>query len=490
MNQIVKEVSKQEQKNAARQELWRRGQLSWILDAAQKQLYKLYYEAGNKTNVWLLSRRSGKSFTLCVLAIEQCLREKNSIVKFLSPTKLQLNNNIRPIMRKILETCPEELKPEFKQKDFIYYFSNGSEIHLAGADSGHAEKLRGGDSHAWFIDEAGSCSNLEYIVNSILIPTTIITKGKGILASTPPSESDHDFLNFIEQAENRGTLVRKTIYDNPRITQKDIEEVAEELGGVNTEAFRREALCEIIKSSSRSVLPEVTPELIKEIVKEWPKPPFLDYYEAMDIGGVDLTAVLFAYYDFRADKIIIEDELVMDMRINGNNIKKLTENIDEIEERLGNNIYTNEIKRPYMRVSDTNPIVLNEIRLYSNNVINFVGTRKDDKNAAINNLRMLLVAKKIIINPRCIFLIKHLQNVKWKSDSNKTEFARSPDEGHYDTVDAAVYLIRNMSLTKNPYPSTYGLNMKDLHVHNQAGFAQKHNNQEEVYRSIFGRRRK
>jgi len=486
MNQAA---SKEQQKAAAIAELWRRGQLSWILDVAQKGLYRLYYEAGNKTNVWLLSRRSGKSFTLCVLAIEQCLRQKNSIVKFLSPTKLQLNNNIRPIMRKILETCPEELKPDFKQKDYIYYFPNGSEIHLAGTESGHAEKLRGGDSHAWFIDEAGSCNNLEYIINSILIPTTIITKGKGVLASTPPAESDHDFLTFIEQAEHRGTLVKKTIYDNPRITQKDIEEVAEELGGVHTEAFRREALCEIIKSSTRAVLPEVTPELIKEIVKEWPRPPHLDFYVSMDIGGVDFTAVLFAYYDFRADKVIVEEELVMDMRIPGNTIKKLTENIDAIEKRLGNNIYTNEIKRPFLRVSDTNPIVLNEIRAYSNNVINFLATKKDEKSTAINNFRMLLVAKKVIINPKCVHFIKHIQNVKWKSDNNKTEFARSPDEGHYDTVDAGIYLIRNTDFRRNPYPSTYGMNMKDLHIQNPAGFAQKIQDQTEIYRSIFGRRR-
>jgi hypothetical protein len=483
---VVNPISNKEKKAQAIAELWKRGELSFKLDKNQKELRKLYRDGAQKTNVWLLSRRSGKSYALCVFALEECLKGPNRIVKFLSPTKLQLTNNIRPIMRKILDDCPEEFKPEFKQKDQIYYFKNGSELQLAGTDGGHAEKLRGGDSHAWFIDEAGSCNDLENIVNSVLIPTTFITKGKGILASTPPSEPDHEFLKFIETAEHKGSLVKKTIYDNPRLTPKDIEEIIDELGGAQTDAFKREALCEIIKSASRAVLPEVTPELLKEIVKEWPTPPHRDCYVAMDVGGNDMTAVLFAYYDFRADKIVIEDEIEMNLATNMT-MKGLAEAIDDKECKLWLNVYTNEVKRPYARISDTNPIVINEIRHHSNGTLNFVPTKKDDKDAALNNLRMLLSNKKIIIHPRCERLIKHLLNVKWKSDINHKEFARSPDDGHYDFVDAAVYLTRNITYTKNPYPSTYGLNMQDLHIQNPTGFAQKHQSSENVYKTIFGR---
>ena len=53
-------------------------------------------------------------------------------------------------------------------------------------------------------------------------------------------------------------------------------------------------------------------ELKEEIIRDWPKPPFFDGYVSMDLGAVDLTGILFAYYDFRANKIIIEDELIED----------------------------------------------------------------------------------------------------------------------------------------------------------------------------------
>ena len=472
---------KKANKLAIKHELWRRGQLQWLLNSNQKQLYDLFYNSDFKVNTWLMARRSGKTFCLCLIALEQCIRKPNTIVKIVSPTKLQVNTNVRPIFKTLLDSCPEDLKPEFRTKDYVYYFSNGSEIQLAGSDAGHAEKLRGTDSHLWIIDEAGSCDNLENVVKSILIPTTLITKGKGILASTPPTSQDHDFLSFIEEAELKGSLIKKTIHDNPMITEKQRSEMIEELGGINSDVCRRELFCEIVKETSTSVIPEFTKELEEKIIKDWPKPPFFDAYESMDLGFKDLTGVLFGYYDFRADKVIIEDELV----ITGQelHLPKLVDLIRDKEKLLWTDAMSGEIKKPYARVSDINYIVTNEMLKYSNYEVNFTIAKKDDKEAALNTLRVMLASGKIIIHPRCTTLIRHLRNVRWYSPTNKTKFARSPDEGHYDLVDAIVYLIRSISYTKNPYPAHYGVNMKDLHVHNKAGF--EGNTQFDIYKKIF-----
>lgn len=481
-------------KAEAIKELWRRGELSWKLDAVQKQMHTSYYNAPFKIHTWLLARRSGKTYLLCVLALEQCIKTPNSIVKFVSPTKLQVNNNVRPLFKKLLEDCPEDVKPEFRTKDYIYYFPNGSEIQLAGTDSGHAEKLRGGDSHICIVDEAGSCDHLDTVVKSILLPTTLITRGKLVLASTPPQEAEHDFINFIEEAEHRGSLVKKTVYDNPRISKEQLEELIEELGGLQTDAARRELLCEIVKDGNTSVIPEATDELYAEIVKEWPKPPFFDAYEAMDLGFNDLTVIIFGYYDFRAAKIIIEDEYV----INGQelHLPRLVDTIRKKESELWLNVLTNEVKVPTKRVSDIDYIVLNEIRRISNNEIKFEATKKDNNEAAINTLRVLLAKKQIIIHPRCKTLLRHLKNVKWKSANNKERFARSPDDGHYDAVDALKYFVRSINYNKNPYPSHYN---KDLYqyyapeVRNAHGFNPPQTPKEDktnIYKAIFGIRKK
>lgn len=489
-------MSQQPQQNnkqlAVKYALWRRGILQWILHDVQKQMYDKFYSSKYKTQTWLLARRSGKSFLMCVLAIEQCLKKPNSIVKFLSPTKLQVNNNLRPIMKKILEEyhCPQDLMPKIKEKDYIYYFPNGSEIQLAGTDSGHAEKLRGGDADLVLVDEAGSCDGLQNIIKGVLLPTTLVTKGKLVFAGTPPEDADHDFIKIIEEAEMKGTLTKKTIYDNPILTKEMIEETIVEMGGINTTQSRRELLCELIKDENRSVIPEFTPELKKEIIREWARPPFFDSYVGMDIGFLDLTVVIFAYYDFKADKVIIEDELVRSG--DSMDLTKFVEDINNKEVALWTNEITNETKRPSLRVSDINYIVLKEINTKSNGMISFIAANKDDNMAAINTLRQMLASKKIIINPRCETLIRHLENVKWDNHQTKVKFARSPENGHYDAVDAIKYLVRHISYSKNPYPKQYDLNLRsgDSYQRNnpKSIFAAENKPQVEIYKKIFNRR--
>ncbi len=473
-------------KAQAIEELWRRGRLIYKLDPVQKQLYESFYNDNNKTRVWLLSRRAGKSFLLCVLSAEACLRQPNTIVKYVAQSKMQVNSILRPLMKKIFEDCPDDLKPEFHTKDYVYYFKNGSEIQIAGTDNGHAEKLRGGDSHIFIVDEAGSCSDLNNIIKSILLPTTLTTKGKGILASTPPKDPDHDFNKFIEDAELRKTLTKKTVLDNPRLTPEMLEELFVEMGGRNTDEARRELFCEMIRDTSSTAVPEFNDALSNEIVKDWPTPPHYDAYVGMDLGGRDLTVALFGYYDFRSDKVIIQDELVMDFKNTDNNIKTLTEKIMTKEKQLWTNIYTNEQVKP-SRYSDVNHIVLQEITSCSLNKVYFAVTKKDEKITAVNNLRILLSTKKIIIHPRCETLIRHLKNVKW--EKTKDKFARSPDDGHYDAVDALIYLVRNLTWSKNPYPNNFDttLNPRDVFVANPDKF---YNNNTEVYRKIFNVKRK
>lgn len=431
------------------------------------------------------------TYTLVLLAFEQCIRKSNSVVKFVSPTKIQVNNNVRPIIRQLLEDCPEDVKPTFHAKDYIYYFPNGSEIQLAGTDSGHAEKLRGGDSDLFFIDEAGSCDGLDNLVKSILLPTTLITKGKGVLASTPPRESDHEFLKYMEEAELRGSMITKTVNDNPRITKEQLDELIFELGGITSPECRRELFCEIIKDSKTSVVPEFTLELEKKIIRDWPKPPFFDAYEGMDVGGKDLTAVLFGYFDFRADKVIIEDEFIMNFQDPGQRIDTLVKAINKKEKELWKNQISMEYKSPHYRVSDINYILTTEIQNESAKLfpkeerIIFNNARKDDLAASINNLRIMLSNEKIIIHPRCETLLRHLRNVKW--DKQKAKFARSIDDSHYDAVAALIYLIRSIEYKRNPYPQGYGYNTRDMFDgYKGTEKINSANNQIEAYKRIFG----
>lgn len=476
-------------KKQIKYELIRRGSLSWMFNANQVEMYRIFNEAkDNAILVWLLARQSGKSYGLGLIGTMACMEKPNVIVKLLTDTKLHCRTIFEPIFRQIFEDFPEDLKPDYIQSQYVYIFKNGSQIQMAGSDGNSAERLRGQKSDLVLVDESGFCSNLDYNIMSILLPTTTHTGGRIVLASTPPEDPDHEFIPFIEAAEKDGTLTRKTIFDNQMLSREQIDNIISKFpGGLNNTQFKREYMCEIIKDEEMSVLPEVDDELLAKIVQEYVTPPFMNRYVSMDIGFKDLTVVLFGYYDFRADKIVIQDEIVK----NGKQIHLpvFTKELQDKENELWMNPLTNELIKPDSRVSDINPFVIQEINIYSkknnpDHSIDFGMAIKDNKLANINKLRVMLSTEKIIIHPKCVNLIRHLKHCRWKDKSTKEEFARSPDQGHYDAVDALLYMSRSINYHKNPYPASYGLNVRNMHFENPSKYTQQTSTQ--VYEALFG----
>jgi len=433
-------------------ELWMRGRLEWKLHPVQRKMLNSYITQNQEITTIACARRLGKSFMLCLLASEKCLQQPKSIVKYVCPTKKQVKTVIEPIMEEIFADCPPEIKPDFKYNDYMYVFPNGSQIQMAGTDNGHHESLRGGKSDLWIVDEAGFCDELQYVVNTILAPTTDTTGGRGILASTPSKTVDHDFIQFfLRPAEINEKLIKYTIYDNPLLSQAKIQEIIERYPlKEKDDEFRREYLCEVINNSKSMIIGEFTEEIQKEVIKEVPRPPFFDAYASMDIGFKDLTVVLFGYWDFKNGLLVIEDELKQDGRTLL--IPVFAKDILKKEETLWTSPLSGEYKPPYKRVADNNnPIMLNQLS-YDHNVL-FIPTEKDNKDAYLNNVKTLIANKQLIIHPRCKTLIYHLQNGTWAK--NGKDFARSPDAGHYDAIDSLIYLVRNLERQRNPYPPGY-----------------------------------
>lgn len=471
-------------------ELWRRGILVHLMHSVQKEMYLLYENASPRsTQVWLLARQSGKSYLLAVIALMEAIRNPNSVIKLLTDTKIHVQMIFEPLFTEILLSCPEDVKPTYLPSKFVYQFPNGSVIQMAGTDANNAERLRGQKSHCILVDEAAFCNKLNYNVMSILFPTSTHTGAKIILASTPPEEPDHDFIEFIEIADQEGLLTKKTLHDNPLLSQEVKDNIISKFkGGVDNPQFRREYLCQIIRDENRTVMPEFDDELQARIVREYNKPPFYTPYVGLDLGFKDLTVALFGYYDFKTDKIVIEDEIIKE----GKDLKldKFSEEILKKEETLWMNILTNEQIVPNVRVSDIDLIVIQEINRASMGRLNFQPVKKAPgyKLPLINQVRIMLQSEKIIIHPRCQTLITHLKNGRWKDASAKDDFARSPGLGHYDAIDALLYLVKSIDYAKNPYPSNYGRS-GDSTFYNNGNFGYKSNTQDQniaVYESIFG----
>lgn len=468
--------------------LWRRGNLEFKMHSVQKEMWERYKSAeSNSTSVWLLARQSGKSYCLAIIALIEAINNPKCIIKMLTDTKIHMEDVLIPIFEEIMEDCPEDLKPTYNRNRFRYTFANGAQIQFAGSDNGHAERLRGQKSLLILVDEAGFCTNLRKIVQEILIPTTTHTGGKVILSSTPPESADHDFNSYVESSELEGSLTKKTVFDNPLLSKEQIDKIIKRYpGGVNDDSFRREYLCEMVKDASKSVFPEVNDELLSEIVREYPKPAHYDCYVSMDVGFKDLTVVLFGYYDFRTHKIVIEEEIAKkgeDLRL-----KDFTAEIWKTEEKLWTNIYTAEKLDVKFRVSDIEPIVTKEIYDHSEKKLYFSPVKKEPgyKAPLVNRIRMMLVNKEVVIHPRCKTLIAHLKNGRW-ANTNKDDFARSPGMGHYDALDAFIYMIKVMDLNHNPYPNQGRGSNYFYNPHKSS--ESKPNNTIEVMKAVFGANR-
>ena len=161
----------------AREKLWRKGNLEWKLSITQKKINDFFKNVNSDMLVLSASRQTGKSWLLVTYAIQMCLSGPNKIVKYVLPEQKMARGIIKIKMQELLVDCPEDLKPKYNTIDSKYIFPNGSEIQLAGSDGNNADRLRGTFADLCLVDEAGFCTDLPYIINSVLIPLTLRTRG-------------------------------------------------------------------------------------------------------------------------------------------------------------------------------------------------------------------------------------------------------------------------------------------------------------------------
>lgn len=456
-------VKKQREQANARKKLWAKGILSWKLDSSQMDLYRDYKSPKIKEHYWCLSRQTGKSWTVCTVASEDAIQKPGIRMAYIAPQLSDAFDITEQTFDQIYEDN-QELKPKYNSKLNRWEWANGSYLKIAGTDNKNYNKIRGRKFDRIFLDEFCFMDDFRKVLFSCVYPTTTsVPDYKVIFISTPPETPDHESNMILDDAEERGVLIAKTIYDCPRFSPEYIEENIVKryrpLGGTKSVDFRREYMVERIPDINKLVLPEVNQELIQKIVADVQRPEFFKINEAFDWGVLDNNAGLFAYIDYEKQVIVIEDELFE----NGVHFttKDIAGMIREKEMKLwGHNGHI------IQRCCDNNLQIINDMcSLYH---LTMFATQKHEKSAAIQQVRQLLANGQIIINPRCVNLIEQIQSATWVN-SKKKDFARRNGH-HYDLVASLIYLIRNANLQINPFPvdySTRGLKRDDYLILNK-----------------------
>ena len=440
---------------------WQRGLLEYKLLKHQESLFKVISNKSKRKTAINCSRRFGKTTTLLIYAFKFAIQNKNSMIRFISPTQKSLRKNIFPIIRELLVDCPDDFRPKWNTNDGCYVFPNGSELHLYGTDSGQSDSLRGQKTDLAIVDEAAFCQDntLRYIVQDVLLPQTLTCNGRIILASTPQkftTQSGEEFKEFCNEAELNGSYHTKTIYDNTSLSKRTIEEYCKESGGEHSVTWQVEYLCKFMVDPERRIVPEW--DMI--YVADLPSPQYYGFYHkyvSMDLAVKrDYTCMLFAYYDFHLAKLVIMDEWV------GKNMT--SQDLVQAMKHKENLYFTNGIV--YRRVSDSdNLLLLND--LCSLHALPIIPTTKTVLEAMVNEVRLWVNEGRVIIHPRCKYLVGCLNNGVWANSimgNQKRDFGRTDTYGHFDGIAALMYLIRNIDTTTNPIPATHGIDTANAYV--------------------------
>ena len=460
------------------------------------------YVAETKSNAlkWVnnCSRRLGKSFKMCLQAIEICRQIPFGQARLIAPTQKQMRGITQPLIRQILRDCPEELKPVWKQQDALWHFpGTDAQLHVAGANNGHEDDSRGTEAHWIGIDEPGQIDKLRYLIADVLMPQLLTVRhisdgrfGKLSISGTPPPTPAHEFADIAQEAQSGKTYSEFNIF-SAGYSQKIIDLFRQEANGrswkpgdPDSTTWLREYLCQFVVDKNLALVPEWKDTYIVD----WPRSEFFRFYHlynGMDLGVSDFTVCLFGYYDFKNARLVIEDEVVM----NGPQMTTplLAKAIQDRRLKLWPKADTEPpaARDVFRAVADNdNPLLLND--LASLHKLNFAPVVKDSLNAMVNAMRVLVSSERLVVHPRCTQLIGCLRYGVWHDLKRKKWLNSGPDKfGHFDALAALMYLIRNLDMQTNPIPSTLGLTEADHFIAPEVARTQKEN----AIRQIAGLRR-
>lgn len=467
---------------------WRTADLRYKLKRCQSSMLSSIELCGRFMFVIKCARRLGKSYLLVLLSITVCLRKPYAQVRYAAPTAKSVRKIIRPLIRKILEDCPPELKPKWDAQEGMYVFPNGSELHVAGVNSGHADDLRGTACDLFVIDEAGTVDDLHYLIHDVALPQLLdqdlqVVAGRRLIAaSSPPRTPAHEFTKIAQRAELEGNYahydifageysdeILRMFFKEDGLSDADLERlIARDFENIQSTTVKREYLAMDVVDENFALCREWDVKYEVEF-KNDEFFPFYFKYDALDIGVRHFSVNLFAHYDFQKATCFVHDEVTLtgpEMTT-----ETMAEKVREGETRLFGlkwESYYEDGKQRWKskspnrafsltRISDVDLLLVNDMsRLHG---LYYRPTDKGSLEEMVNNVRIWVKNGRLIVHPRCKQLIGCLKYGVW--NDKRTEFEESTIYGHFDAFAALMYLLRNIDQTTNPIPPSFGKPAED-----------------------------
>ncbi len=440
-------------------ETWRTGNLAYRLKDTQQKIHARLVKNDHRRHFLLCSRRLGKTDLLFTRACEVALSKPNARILWLAPTGKDAALIAKDTSLIVLRDCPEYLRPTYRaQPDHEFLFKNGSVIRLRGTNGDHAKDLRGGAYDIVIMDEAGLMDDFRHVLNDVVEPMVLTTRGHVLIATTPPRSPGHECVGVYEEYARLGSTSVYTLRDADEelipFEEKcralvSAGEKLEDAPGIiagrlepQTTTAKREFFCQFVTDASLAIVPEFTLDKQKEIVREHVRPAYFNIYAGVDPGSRDNTGIIYAYVDFVKGVLVVEAEALLS--------NPTTEEIAKTLTQIETDVFQG--REPKSRTSDIDLRLIQDLqRLYKIRLV--PADKKDGMLSSINLLRHFVQQNKIIINPRCTNLIRQLSIAIW--DRKATDMARATGDsvdGHMDLIAALRYMLRAVNFNANPFP--------------------------------------
>jgi hypothetical protein len=434
------------------EQLWQRGEMSFLLHEAQREVYNKILKSHQQLHLFLGSRQFGKSFLSLALGFQHVANPNtvNKLVKIAAGTLKATNDIVNDNMKFFIDSAPRgHIRPTKSDKRFKV--GTQGEIRLGMMERAHVDSLRGGNAGLYILEEAAaavSSDDFEYAYKAVIIPQLLRSGGKIVIITTPSKNPDHYVHSVLQpQCKKLGTLYKATIYDNPQLTTDQIQNAINAYGGVDSLDFRREYLCEIVRDGRSLIIPAFSD--VKHLTNEGFESVFTACcWIVGDTGGIRDKHVLQVWGHRITDyKKIILEEVVFESNTNtivlGDTIKLLQ---------------TKYQVKSYHIFLDCHGQTQVDLGTLCN--VHVTLPPKVDRDNAIMALNSAFFQEQIVINNSCEFTIKSLRSCMF--NKTRTDFERTDELGHADAVMCAVYGLRVEKFIERPKIITNASNFHQM----------------------------
>jgi len=419
-----------EARQAAVEQLWVRGNLSWKLRPEQQVIKDLLDKSGREIVVPNIARKIGKTTTCVVFAAEQAIKCRQHI-RYATAFLSDLTEFLLPIIDLVLADCPEHLMPTYHQGRKTYTFPNGSVIKLVGLDK-NRNGLRGNIIDILIVDEAAFVANLAYLYRSVIIPATKNRPFKLVFPSTPPESPEHFWASeLVHKAKQRGTYLELTIDADKSLSPEERKRLLDEVGGEDSPTAQREYFCKIIIDATRAMCASFKEERhVKPVTAE-----HVAWRLFGDTGGVrDMTVFLEVGFDLNTRLVLFRSELSFPRSTTTSDIIKAVKAKWPAHQSLI-------MDGPGQLIID-----------YSAAGLPATLPQKDDFGAGLLLLLSAFHNNQAIVDPSCELLIRTLKY--GLLNKFHTDYQRTEALGHCDAAATSIYALRGVDRVtdKRPQP--------------------------------------